>query len=427
MSAPRPPRFHGHVDPASGEGGGPVTGCRFEYIATFDAAANPEIETFKGAKSVPCSPAVPPDYTTPTDVSASVTGLTPGTEYRVRLVVGNSEGENSAVGENFATVGRYNLSTRFGSTGSGDGQLEEPLDVAIDEATGAAYVADAGNHRVDQFSAAGSFIRAFGADVGGPGVDVCTSGCQAGTAGSEPEPGELANPKFIEVDNSAGPSAGDVYVADGENRIVQKFDSSGNLLSDWGSGGAVEFTKSEGTIGGITVDEGGNLFVLTDNAPYNWTEFSQDGLSVTKFPTNDTWAGGAETGPGDAGRVRNRHRPGRKLVRDAAERSRRKRRRPLLQHDGSHIHILPHLSGHPPGARQFGSGNRPLGQQPVRRPERSYRRVPGRELQPRRNRPNPRAGRMQALGHLRRRGPGGRSGLGRSLLQSPGLRSRQRR
>ena len=54
--------FHGHVDPASGEGGGPVTGCRFEYIATFDAATNPEIETFKGAKSVPCAPAIPPDY-----------------------------------------------------------------------------------------------------------------------------------------------------------------------------------------------------------------------------------------------------------------------------------------------------------------------------------------------------------------------------
>ena len=293
--------LHGHVDPASGEGGGPVTGCRFEYIATFDAAANPEIETFKGAKSVPCAPAVPPDYTEPTDVSASVTGLTPGTEYRFRLVAANSEGENIAVGENFATVGRYNLSTRFGSTGSGDGQLDEPLDVAIDEATGAAYVADAGNHRVDEFNAAGSFIRAFGADVGGPGVDVCTSGCQAGTAGPEPEPGELANPKFIEVDNSAGPSAGDVYVADGENRMVQKFDSSGNLLSDWGSGGAVEFTKSEGKIGGITVDEGGNLFVLTDNEPYNWTEFSQDGLSVTKFPTNGTFASGIRLNLGTPG------------------------------------------------------------------------------------------------------------------------------
>ena len=173
--------------------------------------------------------------------------------------------------------------------------------MAIDEATGAAYVADAGNHRVDRVLRRRVLHQGFRRRRRRPGVDVCTSGCQAGTAGSEPEPGELANPKFIEVDNSAGPSAGDVYVADGEDRIVQKFDSSGNLLSDWGSGGAVEFTKSEGKIGGITVDEGGNLFVLTDNEPYNWTEFSQDGLSVTKFPTNGTFAGGLRLDLGTPG------------------------------------------------------------------------------------------------------------------------------
>jgi sugar lactone lactonase YvrE len=291
--------FHGHVDPASAEGGGPITECHFEYLATFDAATNGASELFKGAKSVPCTPG--PAYTTPTDVSATVTGLTPGTEYRVRLVASNSAGENSAIGENAATVGRYNFSTRFGSSGSGDGQLDEPLDVAINESNGDVYVADAGNHRVDQFSPAGSFIRAFGADVGGAGVDACTSGCQAGSASSEPEPGELADPKFVEVDNSTGPSAGDVYVADGENRTVQKFDSSGNLLSDWGSGGAVEFSKTEGKIGGITVDDLGNLFVLTVSPPYNWTEFSENGLSITKFPTNGTWINGLRMNLGTPG------------------------------------------------------------------------------------------------------------------------------
>ena len=174
--------------------------------------------------------------------------------------------------------------------------------MAINEATGAAYVADAGNHRVDQFSAAGTFIRAFGADVGGPGVDVCTSGCQAGTAGVEPEPGELANPKFIEVDNSTGPSAGDVYVADGEDRMVQKFDSAGNLLSELGE-------RWRNRIHQIRRKDRrhhrrskvGNLFVLTDNAPYNWTEFSQDGLSVTKFPTNGTWTSGLRLNLGTPG------------------------------------------------------------------------------------------------------------------------------
>ena len=53
---------------------------------------------------------------------------------------------------------------------------ESPAGVAVNAASHDVYVADSANHRVDEFSAAGGFIGAFGADVGGAGV---TSAAQA--------------------------------------------------------------------------------------------------------------------------------------------------------------------------------------------------------------------------------------------------------
>jgi len=95
---------------------------------------------------------------------------------------------------------------------------------AVNDATHDVYVADTGNHRVDEFEANGEFVRAFGKNVGGPGIDTCTliAGCRAGAVGSEP--GALEAPRFVAVDNSTNPldsSKGDVYVGDGVGKEAQ--------------------------------------------------------------------------------------------------------------------------------------------------------------------------------------------------------------
>jgi hypothetical protein len=83
------------------------------------------------------------------------------------------------------------------------------------------YVADTGNRRVDEFEAGTrAFVRAWGWGVvnGAEELQVCTtmSGCQEGLSGSSP--GEFGALAFIAVDNSSGPSHGDVYVATGVGR-----------------------------------------------------------------------------------------------------------------------------------------------------------------------------------------------------------------
>jgi DNA-binding beta-propeller fold protein YncE len=196
----------------------------------------------------------------------------------------------------------HKFSAAFGAPGAGAGQLaldfptlsaeNKPITagsgVAVDDETGDVYVADTGNHRVSEFTATGTFIRAFGADVGGAGVDVCTATCVAGTSGSAP--GQLGTPTFIAVDNSAGPSHGDVYVADSADNVISKFDAAGALVTSWGTGGQLDGSGAEkGPFGahlnGIGVDIAGNLWVQAGAGGAEVFEFNQAGAFI------QNWAG----------------------------------------------------------------------------------------------------------------------------------------
>jgi Divergent InlB B-repeat domain/NHL repeat len=105
----------------------------------------------------------------------------------------------------------------FGSPGTGAGQfvLGSESGAAVDQSTGDVYVADTGNHRVDEFTASGVFIHAFGWGVvnGAAAPQTCTTTttCLAGIPG--PEPGQFERPTFLAVDNTPG-GGGDLYVAD---------------------------------------------------------------------------------------------------------------------------------------------------------------------------------------------------------------------
>ena len=105
------------------------------------------------------------------------------------------------------------------------------------DAAGNVYVADQTNNRIQKFDSAGNFLRTWGKDVdgavAGTGFEICTvaANCKAAAA-STGLGGELSNPAAVATD-----AAGDVYVTDGGNQRIQKFDSAGNFLRAWGRGG----------------------------------------------------------------------------------------------------------------------------------------------------------------------------------------------
>jgi DNA-binding beta-propeller fold protein YncE len=93
------------------------------------------------------------------------------------------------------------IQARWGSQGSGPGQLSDPHGIAVD-ARGDVYVADTGNHRIEKFSSEGKLLAVIG---------------QEGTG-----PGRFESPSDVVVD-----SQGNIYVADTGNNRVQKFAPQG--------------------------------------------------------------------------------------------------------------------------------------------------------------------------------------------------------
>jgi hypothetical protein len=86
--------LHGHVDPA---GAGEITGCEFQYVK--DSLYN--VSKFASATSVPCDPAAP--LTSPTDVSAELSGLTVEEGFHYRLLATNANGTATGTEKAFMT------------------------------------------------------------------------------------------------------------------------------------------------------------------------------------------------------------------------------------------------------------------------------------------------------------------------------------
>jgi DNA-binding beta-propeller fold protein YncE len=123
--------------------------------------------------------------------------------------------------------------TGLNSTALG-GELSSPNGVASDGTF--IYVADRVNNRIQKFSTAGLFVRAWGKDVvvngaGNTGFEVCSDAlgdvCKIGIA-STGLGGELSTPVAIAADASS------VYVADTNASEIQKFDTFGAWQRAWG-------------------------------------------------------------------------------------------------------------------------------------------------------------------------------------------------
>ena len=80
--------------------------------------------------------------------------------------------------------------------------------------------------------------------------------------------GQFSHATGIAVDSN-----GNIFVADYENKNVQKFDSIGNFIVTWDMGGDVEF---KGTPEAIAVDANGHVYV-TDYVLGRLQVFDNDG------------------------------------------------------------------------------------------------------------------------------------------------------
>jgi tripartite motif-containing protein 71 len=149
-------------------------------------------------------------------------------------------------------IQRFSASGTFlgawGARGSGDGQFARTSDVAV-APDGTVYVADSGNHRIQRFSADGAFLGVWGS--GGSG-----------------------NGQFNYPSGVAVAPDGTVYVADTGNHRIQRFNASGTLLGAWGSEGSGDGQFSRPA--DVAVAPDGTVYVA-DTGNYRIQRFSATG------------------------------------------------------------------------------------------------------------------------------------------------------
>jgi DNA-binding beta-propeller fold protein YncE len=183
--------------------------------------------------------------------------------------------------EKFDANGNY--LSQFGGGGSAGGQFADPVGVAVDPTSGDVYVSDLANARVEKFDAEGNFILAFGGGVDQTtGANVCTaaSGDECGPGATGSGEAQFAGGFGWFGNVLAVDSSGDVYVADGGNSRVEKFDSAGNYIS--------QVTAHLSTPRSVAVDSAGDLYVADPGID-----------AVQKFDSSGAFLGsiGAGTNP----------------------------------------------------------------------------------------------------------------------------------
>jgi DNA-binding beta-propeller fold protein YncE len=144
--------------------------------------------------------------------------------------------------------------------------LNDPSGMALD-AQGNLYVADTLNHRIQVFDSEGNFLITWGSEGSGDGQFNFIYGDPAHN---------------LAVGGVAVDGEGNVYVADGGNARIQKFDSNGNFLTTWGSSG-----NGDGQFirpADLTVDRQGNVYVIDDRSlPPRIQKFDTDGNFLARF------------------------------------------------------------------------------------------------------------------------------------------------
>lgn len=142
----------------------------------------------------------------------------------------------------------------------GAGQFNEPWGIAVGP-DGSVYVADLWNHRIQQFTADGRFVRAWGAFY-------------RVAADPREQPGMFFGPREVVVHGDR------VYVADTGNKRIQVFDREGRFVTAWGGAGIAPGQFDEPV--GLAVLPSGDL-VVADTWNRRIQIVSRDGVPIRSW------------------------------------------------------------------------------------------------------------------------------------------------
>jgi DNA-binding beta-propeller fold protein YncE len=226
-----------------------------------------------------------------------LTGLLPSTTYHFLIKGTSSEGTSFGKDATFTTAALTpTFSSNFGSSGTGNGQFNQPTGIAVNPINGNLVVPDEGNNRVEVFNEKGEYLSQFGTLGAGNGQFNQPRGAAVDSKGNIwvvdtgnnrvqkfNEKGEYqsqfgtkgtGNGQFTAPKNLAVDSKGNVWVADSGNKRIEKFNEKGEYV--------LQFSAGTNPIG-VAVDSKGNVWTANDNETGAIEEHNEKGESVQKF------------------------------------------------------------------------------------------------------------------------------------------------
>jgi DNA-binding beta-propeller fold protein YncE len=224
-----------------------------------------------------------------------------------------ADGGNNRI-QKFNSEGKY--LSQFGTEGSGDGQLNGPRAIAIGP-EGNLWITDRGNRRVDGFTPEGKYVGKFGTEGSGPGQFGYGLGYLAFDADGELWIGDTVNnrvekwmftpphipPTYAFSVGSAGSgngqfnlveggiafdNAGHFWAVDHGNNRIQKFNSEGKYLSQFGSYGTGNGQFQQPA--GMAIDPAGSIWVA-DQHGNRVEKFNSEGKYLSQFGSFGTGSG----------------------------------------------------------------------------------------------------------------------------------------
>jgi RHS repeat-associated protein len=182
----------------------------------------------------------------------------------------------------------------IGALGTGAAQItQQVVGLAISPTAGNLYIVDRGANRIEEFTPAGSFLRAFGWGVsdGASRFEICTTTCQVGIAGSGN--GQFSNPSSVAIG-----TGGTVWVSDSSNNRIQAFSEAGEYRRQVGGLGSApgQFNTPNGIAAGPqetlwVVDMGNHRVQVLNEAGEYQTQFgsSSNFAEVTGIAVSSSW------------------------------------------------------------------------------------------------------------------------------------------
>ncbi|HLD83394.1 MAG TPA: 6-bladed beta-propeller [archaeon] len=176
----------------------------------------------------------------------------------------------------------YTFVTKWGGHGSVDGQFNAPSDIAVDS-SGNVYVADTGNNRIQKFDSSGHYMTQWGSPGSGDGEFVVPNKIAVDSSGNVVYVADIFSDriqKFASTDGGvtytfvtkwelshangiAVDLDGNVYVSNSRESNIQKFDSTGNFITEWGGLGSGDGQFDLPV--GVVVDSATNIYVVDKN------------------------------------------------------------------------------------------------------------------------------------------------------------------